>query len=498
MLCRLILSGLIPTLLLRAADPIRPQDVVTLPEVHLGTPEIDLRLLNSYGTQPQEVQAFFVEARRELGGSKSASFATRPGLVTAARAAGLTHLGGPMLGRGRGDGASVWVRTLEPAAVEVVVSEHGSERRFGPVRSTADSDLAAVVPVGGLRPGRHPYRVLVDGRAITMPRDAAIEPYPKPEDSRSFRLAFGSCFHKRGLHNHAFLGRIREAGSQALVLYGDLAVDDRDDHLGLHRSDYLLRDLATGWRQLTASVPVYAVWDDHDYFNNDRAGIPDGFTEADRRGVRKVWMQNWNNPAYGLGEEGGGIFFRARVGPADVIMLDTRYPREGRRGEGGSFLGGQQLAWLKKELLACRGPFIVITSGTMWSDDVSKGKDSWGTWKPGEREEIFSFIEAHRIPGVLLVSGDRHGARAFRIPRPSGHVFYEFEPASLGAVPGPPAMAEDPTRQLFGFVNRYAFGQFIFEPGLEDPTVTFRLIGEAGEVLHELQLTRSQLTPRIR
>lgn len=471
-------------------------DVVTLDEVHQGTPEIDLRLLNSYGNQPEPIQAFFATARRELATHPQAGFAGNPALLAAARAAGLTHLGGPLLGAGSPEGVRVWVRTLEPADVTVVVREAGTERRFGPVRSTIENELAAVVTIAGLKPGRHPYRVLVDGRPIAMPADAAISPYPVHGDNGEFRLAFGSCFHKRGLHNPRLLERIREAGSQALVLYGDLAVDDRDHHVGLHRSDYLLRDLSPAWRGVAASLPVYATWDDHDYFNNDRSGIPEGFSEADRRNVRRVWMQNWNNPAYGFGDEAaGGIFFRARVGPADLIMLDTRSLREGRRGERGSFLGGRQLAWLKEQLLACTGPFIVVTSGTMWSDDVSNGKDSWGIWQPEEREEILTFIETHRIPGVLLVSGDRHGARVFRMPRPSGHVFYEFEPASLGAVPGPPALAPDPSRQLFGVVERYAFGQFAFDTRPADPTVTFRLIAESGEILYALTLPRSHLTP---
>ena len=42
---------------------------------------------------------------------------------------------------------------------------------------------------------------------------------------------------------------------------------------------------------------------------------------------------------------------------------------------------------------------------------LSGGKDSWGKFDPKGREEIFSLIEKHRIPGVLLTSGDRHGAR---------------------------------------------------------------------------------------
>ena len=97
---------------------------------------------------------------------------------------------------------------------------------------------------------------------------------------------------------------------------------------------------------------------------------------------------------------------------------------------------------------------------------------------------------------MLLVSGDRHGARGFRIVRPSGHTFYEFEPASLGGRSGPevtkPAWSD---AQLFGITDQYAFGEFTFDTAPTDPEVTFRLIRDTGEVIYELKLTRSQLTP---
>jgi alkaline phosphatase D len=154
------------------------------------------------------------------------------------------------------------------------------------------------------------------------------------------------------------------------------------------------------------------------------------------------------------------------------------------------------MEWLKKTLLACKGPFIIISCGTMWCDYVSGGKDSWGQFDPEAREEVFSLIEEHRIPGVLLISGDRHGARGFRIPRPSGYEFYEFETASLGGRSGPPVTNPKWTTQLYGFANKFAFGEFTFDISKDDPTVTYRLVEFTGVILYELELSRSQLTPR--
>ena len=469
------------------------QSPTDLNAVHRGTAEIDRAILGR-SRPADDVQAFFAEVRPLFDVHRRATFADLPALQSAAERHGLVLTGGPMLGALAPDGARVWVRTLRPAQVEVRVEVDGVERRFGPVASTRESDFAAVVAVTGLPAGvRHPYRVLVDGRAVPLPPDAAIATPTSPDAGGTLTLAFGADFHKSGLGDRALLDRIGRRGASALVLLGDLAVDDRDGDVGLHRADYLLRDLQPGWRNLVASIPVYAVWDDHDYFNNDRSGIPPGFTDADRAAVRKVWAQNWNNPACGDAAREEGIYFRTRIGPCDLIMLDTRSLRT-TRGAPDAFLGSAQMQWLERELAACAGPFVLLTSGTMWSDNVSAGKDSWGVWDPAAREHIFSLIEARRLP-VVLLSGDRHGARVIRIPRPSGHVFWEFELGSLGAHPGPPAYGMPKENQPFAAVGEALFGECSIDTRPADPTATFRVIDAAGTERWSVTLSRSAVTP---
>lgn len=194
------------------------------------------------------------------------------------------------------------------------------------------------------------------------------------------------------------------------------------------------------------------MWDDHDYFLNDLAGSPVvskdkkvKFSEEDTQEVLKVWKQSWNNKSYGLGGKDSGLFQCLNFGPIDVLMMDTRYHREY-----GSFLGDTQMEWLKEQLLDCKAPFIVISGGTMFSDYVSDGKDSWGVYDPEGREELFQFIEDNNIKGVLLISGDGHGARGFTIPRESGFSFYEYGAASLGARHGQPVTDESWTTQFYG------------------------------------------------
>ena len=89
-----------------------------------------------------------------------------------------------------------------------------------------------------------------------------------------------------------------------------------------------------------------------------------------------------------------------------------------------------------------------------------------------------------------MISGDRHGDRAFKIPVSDDFSLYEFEAASLGGVPGPGAMAKDPVNQLFGFTGSefVAFGEFTFDTRGEINHVVFRLIDEFGSIREEITL----------
>lgn len=464
---------------------------------HKGTVAIDSAFLNR-ALQPASVQEFFAVARKAFGEHPRARFADLAEIREAAESAGLTHLGGPLLGCLSDEGVRIWVRTVKPAQVSVVVQTPEGERSFGPTLSTAESDLTAVVTVSGLKPGmRYSYWVQIDGVPISMPGEACITPASSATAPAQMKIAFGADFHKSGLWNRPLLEQIRKRGNAVMLLLGDSAVDDRDANVGLHRSDYLLRDLSPAWQELVSSVPVYATWDDHDYFNNDKSGVPPGATEADRTAVRRVWQQSWNNPSCGFEQKGQGIFFRTRIGPCDLIMLDTRFFRTSK-GKADAMLGTDQRRWLVEQLAACTAPFIILTGGTMWSDSISDGKDSWGKWDPEGREQLLNLIEKQGISGVLLLSGDRHGARVLRIPRPSGFVFHEFEMGSLGGHPGPPAMGAQPEQQLFGLAGQAAFGEFTFDTTVADPAVTVRVVSDSGKELYQLRLSRSQLTPSSR
>lgn len=472
-------------------ESIALRENVTLKEAHIGSTEIDIRLLDSYGEVPTNIRQFYLEAREEFS-AHDASF-TSDAIIDAARNNGVMMMGGPMLGDLKDGGVSIWLRPASTNTLTIkVLKPDGDEMKQITIKPAVAGKEQRVKLNGLSSASEYKYVILSDNKTIA---EGAFSTAPSVDEKSQVRLTFGSCFHKIGLHNPNLINAILNRQPNAMLLLGDIAVDDRENKFSMHRSDYLLRDVSQAWKRLSANVPLYASWDDHDYLNNDLSGIPESFTANDIDELRKIWYQNWNNPH----NDNEGIYFNTRIGQVEIIMLDTRSCRElERKGLYGSYLGKDQLKWLKKTLKKSTAPFKIISSGTMWSDDISNGKDSWGIWDKPAREEIFSLIEREKIPGVLLISGDRHGARGFTIPRPSGYKLYEFEAATLGGVPGPNAMAKDQVNQIFGYHGKglRAFGEFTFSAEGPEPQVTFRLINEFGDILGEHVISYTQLTPR--
>jgi len=473
---------------------VEPIHVVTLPQAHIGDLEIDTYLLDSYGRLPEGRRTFYLTAREILFGSVSVK-PTDSRIIEAAEQGGISLISGPILGDVSDSGITVWFRPIHAGFFTVQVTADGEvENKEFTVNVTEPGAATRVRLTGLVSNTHHTYQIVFDTDSILG--NGSFSTAPKANTADTVRIAFGSCFHKIGVHNPNLMRLIAKRGNHAMLLIGDLAVDDREAQFNRHYADYLLRDVSKAWREFSAGIPVYASWDDHDYLNNDKSGLQNGQIDNNERNtLRKLWQENWANPETTV--EDRGIYFNTVIGNIEIIMLDTRSCRDRSiREQRGSYLGDAQMQWLFNTLQASTAQFIIMSSGTMWSDYMSNAKDSWGTWDIPGREEIFDFIEDNVTASVLLMSGDRHGTRGFTIERPSGFELYEFEAATLGGVTGPGAFAPDRSSQLFGYASGVkAFGEFTFVTNKPDPEVTFRLVNETGNELEEHTFSRSQLTP---
>ena len=417
------------TLLGRAADGEKSR-IVSLKDAHVGSLEIDLRIMNQYTTQPQEVQEFYTACRAAMTGGNPESE-----VAEVCRKFKRDTLGGPMLGDVTDTRVAVWMSLPRPDSVKVVVSrKEGEPLEF----SSKEAGRFLWIACEGLSPDtEYSYQVVNSEKKVLG--EGSFTTFPSEISEKPFKIAFGTCYHKVGMYRPELMTLIRERGNRAMLLGGDIAVDGRKDDFGLINADYLLRDLSKPWRELSSHVPVTALWDDHDYWGNDTSGrFTNGKKPIDVEGLRRSWREHWNNPEREIKRE--GIYFQTQLGPIHYIGLDTRSCRvDDERGKLNSFLGAEQMAWLKRQIQESTAPFVVISGGTMWSDNISAGKDSWGTWDIEGREEIFQVIDGKKDSTFILISGDRHGARGIAIPRPDGSKFTNWKwPEWVGCRdPGP-------------------------------------------------------------
>ncbi len=153
-----------------------------------------------------------------------------------------------------------------------------------------------------------------------------------------------------------------------------------------------------------------------------------------------------------------------------------------------------QKAWLLESLLASDATFKVIASPVAWADGAKPGsRDTWSGF-PGEREEILRFIEANDIPGVILLSSDRHRSEAWALERDSGYAFHDLLSGQLTNIHTHP---KEPGT-LFSYNDKDSFGLLTFDTAREDPQATYQIYSIDDELIETLVIRHADLAVRNR
>ena len=195
-----------------------------------------------------------------------------------------------------------------------------------------------------------------------------------------------------------------------LLMLGDNHYGNSPD-LEKQRRAYHGQRMSVGFREFTRRTPTYAVWDDHDFGPNDSDG-----TQVGKEGPLHAFLEQWANPSYGE-PDNPGVYFKFSRGDVDFFMTDGRYyrdPNNQTNNPAKTMLGARQLAWLKQSLAESKARVKVLASGGEWQSYGTA--DSWTSF-PRERDEIFDWIRARQIEGVILISGDRHFTAAYQVQK---------------------------------------------------------------------------------
>lgn len=235
---------------------------------------------------------------------------------------------------------------------------------------------------------------------------------------------------------------------------------------------------------LLKAMPHYAIWDDHDYGPNDFS------TSYILKGdSRKVFMDYWANPTYGM--DGQGIYSQFVYSDVAFFLLDDRSFRSNDAwkdsvGDGPDkhkrMFGKAQLDWLKDALLANRyATFKIIATGSQVLNPVSP-YDCFRHYE-AEYNELVGFIGKYQIGGVVFLTGDRHRSEIIGVERPGDYTLYDITASPLTSHVYPPGGAEkEMTARVPGtLVAEQNFAQISVTGGKDDRRLQVRFLDIKGQ-----------------
>jgi alkaline phosphatase D len=220
-------------------------------------------------------------------------------------------------------------------------------------------------------------------------------------------------------------------------------------------------------KPITASMPIFAVQDDHDY----------GADDGDRTTIEPFAAQAFADMIPGATYPGRN-YRQWSVGEAAFFLTDNRRwkdPEAGpfQNGRYMSVLGTRQRTWLLEELAASTAKvnFVFIPMTMAWY------------WSRAEAQEVQTFITQNVSGAVVFLSGDKHAGAVARYS-PS---IWEFLASPMSNPTkhstGPRTSAVIWTENGTGPALYNAYG-LIDVDTLVTQTCTLRLIREDGVEMH--------------
>ena len=239
------------------------------------------------------------------------------------------------------------------------------------------------------------------------------------------RIAFGSC-NREGL-SQPLWDPILDTHPDLWMWLGDNIYGDTED-MEVMRQKYAQQLANDGYRRLRDSVPVIGIWDDHDYGANNA-----GKKYPRRVESQQLFLDFLGVPSTDLRRTRQGVYTSYIYGPigkqVKVLLLDTRFHRDAP-GATGDMLGAEQWRWLEAELRSSIAQIHLIVSSIQVLSEEHK-YEKWADL-PQSRRRLLRLIGETGVPGVILLSGDRHFAEISRIEEPSvGYPLYEITSSGL-------------------------------------------------------------------
>jgi alkaline phosphatase D len=183
---------------------------------------------------------------------------------------------GPMLGHVSATDARIWVKATGPTEFSVTISDDASfanPRVFKGEELVAENAFAGHATISELKPGtRYFYTVFVWRRSANSRPFPSFVTAPVDGTPGKMRFAFGSCVGKEPWLDAATWADLEaRVPVDFVLLLGDNHYANSPDPIK-QRAAFVAHRLNPGFRALTRRMPLYGIWDDHDFGPNDSDG----------------------------------------------------------------------------------------------------------------------------------------------------------------------------------------------------------------------------------
>ena len=117
-------------------------------------------------------------------------------------------------------------------------------------------------------------------------------------------------------------------------------------------------------------------------------------------------------------------------------------------------------------------------------------KDTWDGYNR-ERELIFRFIAKQKIPGVVILSADRHRSDAYKINTGIEVMYplFEWQSSRLTNQHVHGIMKHS----IFGYNEKPSYGRVDFDLTNKDPSVSYTIVNIDGEKIYSMEVKQSEL-----
>lgn len=231
------------------------------------------------------------------------------------------------------------------------------------------------------------------------------------------RIGFGSCGNQDA--PEPIWSTIEKTNPNLFVYLGDTVYSSKPEQKPL-LDQYKKLDKIPEYRSIREKVPFLAMWDDHDFGENDG-----GSSYANKDQYKKEFLSYWKYLKESIPLNQNGIYHSKIIGPKNktvqIILLDLRYNRSPLKkaenptdplkkydvnyDKSATMLGDAQWQWFENELKKKSQVKVIISTIQLIAND--HGFERWGEF-PLERQKFFDLLKKTKAKNVVVISGDRH------------------------------------------------------------------------------------------